>query len=389
MKIPLKYTMKSLMTRKLTTIITVSGVALVVFVFAAVLMMSHGVQKTLVSTGEVDNVMVLRKSSQSEISSIIGGDTQNIIRTLPHIAKASNNQQIISTEPVVIINLEIKSGGVSNLTVRGVSPIIQQVRPKMKITSGRMFNPSLRELIVGEKLISRFEGAQIGKKIRFAADDWTVVGVFTTEGSGFDSEFWGDATQLLEAFNRSNSVSTMTIKLDNIANYDKFKRAFETDRRLQQFEVKPEQKFFEEQSQFLSQFISILGTFITIIFSFGATIGAAITMYAAVANRTVEIGTLRSLGFARRSILSSFLFESIIIAMIGAFFGLFFASFLQFFSISTLNFNSFSELSFSFALSSEIFISSLVFALIMGLIGGFAPAVRASRLNIVTALRGL
>lgn len=389
MKIPLKYTIKSLMTRKLTTIITVSGVALVVFVFAAVLMMSHGVQKTLVSTGEVDNVMILRKSSQSEISSIIGGDTQNIIRTLPHIAKTSNNQQIISTEPVVIINLAIKSGGVSNLTVRGVSSVIQAVRPKMKIVSGRMFNPSLRELIVGEKLISRFEGAQVGKKIKFASDEWTVVGVFTTNGSGFDSEFWGDANQLLEAFNRSNSVSTMTIKLDNIANYDNFKRAFETDRRLQQFEVKQEQKFFEEQSQFLSGFISILGTFITIIFSFGATIGAAITMYAAVANRTVEIGTLRSLGFARRSILSSFLFESIIIAMTGAILGLFLASFLQFFSISTLNFNSFSELSFSFALSAEIFISSLIFALIMGLIGGFAPAVRASRLNIVSALRGL
>lgn len=388
MKIPLKYTYRSLLTRKLTTIITVSGVTLVVFVFAAVLMMANGVKKTLISTGSPDNVMVLRKSSQGEVSSIIGGETQNVIRTLPHIAKDNSGTQLISAEPVVIINLEIISGGMSNITVRGVSPTIKSVRPQMKIIEGRMINPSLRELIVGEKLISRFKGAQLGSKIKFASDEWTVVGVFTTDGSGFDSEFWGDSQQLLNAFNRSNSVSTMTIKLDNPNNFDKFRRAFETDRRLLQFEVKFEQKFFEEQSQFLAGFISILGTFITVIFSFGATIGASITMYAAVANRTVEIGTLRSLGFSRRSILTSFLYESFLIALIGAGIGLFLASFLQFFSVSTLNFNSFSELSFSFALNAEIFISSIIFSLIMGFIGGFMPALRAARLNIVSALRG-
>lgn len=388
MAVPFKYTTRSLKTRKLTTIITMSGIAMVVFVFAAVLMMAYGVEKTLVATGSKDNVMVLRKSSQGEISSIVDGETQNIVRTLPYIAKNETGAQIISAEPVVIINLEIKDGGMSNVTVRGVSSLVTKLRPQIKIIEGRMHNPSLRELIVGKSINKKFKGAQIGSVVRFAGDNWKVVGLFEANGSGFESEMWGDANQLLNAFNRSNAVSTMTVKLDNILNYDKFKRAFETDRRLQQFEVMTEQRFFEMQSEFLAIFIRILGTFITIIFSFGATIGATITMYAAVANRTIEIGTMRSLGFSRRSILTVFVTESLLIALIGAGIGLLLASFLQFFSISTLNWNSFADLTFSFSLNPSIIFSCLIFAVAMGLIGGFLPAVRAARLNIVSALRG-
>ena len=199
---------------------------------------------------------------------------------------------------------------------------------------------------------------------------------------------WGDSDQLLNAFNRGSAVSTLTFKLDNINDLEKCKRAFETDIRLSQFEPKIEQKFFEEQSEFLATFIRILGIFITVIFSIGAIIGAMITMYSAVANRTVEIGTMRSLGFRRRSILMAFLTEALLISIIGAFVGLFFASFLQFFTVSTLNFSSFAELSFSFALSPSIVTSSFIFAVIMGFVGGFLPSVRASRINIVTALRG-
>jgi len=193
---------------------------------------------------------------------------------------------------------------------------------------------------------------------------------------------------LLSSFNRGTTVSTITLKLDNINNLEKFKRAFVADKRLNQFEVKIEQKFFEEQSELLAGFIRILGIFITVIFSFGAIIGAAITMYSAVANRTIEIGTLRSLGFSRRSILSAFMIESLMISLIGAVLGIAIASTLQFFTISTLNWSSFSELSFSFALSPTIVFSCLIFAMIMGIVGGFLPAVRAARLNIVNALRG-
>jgi len=388
MKIPFKYTFRNFKARKLTAVITVTGIALVVFVFAAALMMAYGVEKTLVSTGSPENVMVIRKSSQGEISSIIDGDTQNLIRTLPHVAKAPDGNLLVSPEPVVIINLEIKKGGMSNITVRGVSQMVYQLRPQVKVISGRLFNPSLRELIVGKSINKKFEGTNIGDKIKFAGDMWTIVGIFEANGSGFESEFWGDNQQLLSAFNRGTSVSTLTLKLDNLNNLASFKKAFQADRRLQEFEPKIEQKYFAEQSEILAGFIRILGIFITIIFSFGATIGAMITMYAAVANRTVEIGTLRSLGFKRRSILIAFLFESMLIALIGGAIGIFLASFLQFFSISTLNWNSFSELAFSFSLSPTIIISSVIFSIFMGLLGGFLPSVRASRLNIVSALRG-
>ncbi len=245
----------------------------------------------------------------------------------------------------------------------------------------------MRELVVGKSINKKFDGTEIGNKIKFAGDQWTIVGIFEANGSGFESEFWGDAQQLLNAFNRGNSVSTLTLKLDDINNFEQFKKAFETDKRLLPFEPKIEQKYFEEQSELLAGFIRILGIFITIIFSFGATIGAMITMYAAVANRTVEIGTLRALGFRRKSILTAFLFESLLIAVIGGVIGIFLASFLQFFSISTLNWSSFAELAFSFSLNPSIIVSSLVFAIFMGLLGGFLPSVRAARLNIVSALR--
>ena len=389
MAIPFKYSLKNFKSRKLTTFITIFGIALVVFVFAAVLMMAYGIEKTLISTGLEDNVLIARKSSNGEISSIIPVDIQDVIRTLPFIAKDNNGNQIISNEPVVVINLEKSDGAVSNITVRGVSPEIQKLRPQVKLKNGNWFKFGTRELIVGSSINSRFEGAKVGDKIKFAGDFWDIVGVFEADGSGFESEFWGDALQLSDAFNRGSSASTVTLKLENAANFNSFKTAFESDIRLKEFEPKIERKFFEEQSELLSNFIRILGIFITIIFSLGATIGASITMYAAVANRTVEIGTLRALGFRRSSILIVFLFESLLISLIGGLIGLAFASFLQFYSISTLNFASFAELQFGFAITPSIAISSLIFAAAMGIIGGFFPSIRAARLKIISALRAI
>jgi putative ABC transport system permease protein len=387
MKTPFIYTLKNFKARKLTTAITVVGIALVVFVFAAVLMMAYGVQKTLVATGQPDNVTVVRKSSNGEISSIVDGETQNIISTLPHIARGASGAPLITKEPVVVINLEKLDGGLSNVTVRGVSPDWPQINPQLQVTAGQIFNPNLRELIVGEGIASRFKDAQIGSVVKFAGNDWKIVGEFTTDGSGFDSEIWGDSGQLLDAFNRGSAVSSLTLKLDDAANFDLFKTAFESEQRLNEFEPKIQQQYYADQSQFLSGFIKVLGIFITTIFSLGATIGAMITMYAAVANRTREVGTLRALGFRRRSILLVFLAESLIISLLGGALGVLMASGLQFFTISTLNFDSFSELQFSFALSTSIINSSLIFALVMGVLGGFLPSIRAARLKIVDALR--
>ncbi|MGD0589468.1 MAG: ABC transporter permease [Bacteroidota bacterium] len=387
MKIPFKYIFRSFKSRRLTTLITVAGIALVVFVFSAVLMMAYGIQKTLVATGEPDNVIIARKSANGEISSIVLRDDLNTVLTLPHIAKSKDGKPLASGETVVIINLNKKSGGLSNVTVRGVAQEAFILRPQVHIIEGRNFQPGAREVIVGSSIAKNFFGAAVGNTVIFGGDSWTIVGRFEAGKSGFDSEMWGDGDQLQGAFKRQGGYSTVTFKLDRPDAFNAFSAAFSNEPRLQQFEPKPEQKFFAEQSEVMALFIHILGIFITVVFSFGATIGAMITMYAAVANRTVEVGTMRALGFRRRSILSAFLTESLAIALIGGIVGLFLASFLQFFSLSTLNYGSFAELEFSFALSPAIIGLSLSFSLFMGFAGGFLPAARAARLKIVDALR--
>ena len=389
MQIPLKYIVRSSTSRRLTTVITMLGVALVVFVFSAVLMMANGVQKTLRSTGSDDNVIVVRKAAMSEIMSILDREAAGIIVNLPYVARFSDGRPMSSKEVVVIINLNKLGGeGISNVTVRGVEEAALQLRPQVRIVEGRMFQWGAREVIAGAGITGRFAGAQIGEKVKFGGDVWTVVGVFDSDGSGFDSELWGDLNQIADAFKRS-SLSTVTLRLKNPDDFADVVSSFETDNRLQYFAPKREKKFFEEQSEMMAAFIRILGIFITIIFSAGAMIGAMITMYGAVANRTVEIGTLRALGFYRRSILLAFLLESLFLSLGGGLVGLAIASLLQFFTISTLNFGSFSELAFSFALSPSIVAISLGFSLLMGLVGGFLPAVGAARLNIIQALRAV
>lgn len=389
MQIPLKYILRSSSSRRLTTVFTILGIALVVFVFTAVLMMANGVQQTLKSTGSDENVMVVRKAALSEIMSIIDREAAGIVTNLPQVARSAEGRPISSKEVVVIINLEkIASDGISNVTVRGVEEAAFQLRPQVRIVAGRMFNWGAREIIVGAGITNRFAGAQIGQQIKFGGDQWTVVGIFNSDGSGFDSEAWGDLNQIADAFGRS-SFSTVTFRLKNPEDASDLATAFDGDNRLQYFVAKREKKFFEEQSEMMAMFIRILGLFITVIFSTGATIGAMITMYGAVANRTVEIGTLRALGFYRRSILIAFLAESFVLSLSGGLLGLSLAAMLQFFTISTLNFGSFSELAFSFALSPSIIATSLGFACLMGLVGGFLPAVRAARLNIIQALRAV
>jgi putative ABC transport system permease protein len=389
MQIPLKYILRSSVSRRLTTVITILGVALVVFVFSAVLMMANGVQKTLRSTGSDDNLIVVRKAALSEIMSIIDREAAGIMVNLPQVARFPDGRPMSSKEVVVIINLnKLGSPGISNVTVRGVEEAAFQLRPQVRIVEGRTFRSGAREVIAGAGITHRFAGAQIGEKVKFGGDFWTVVGIFDSEGSGFDSEIWGDLNQIADAFKRS-SLSTVTLRLKNPDDLSDVASTFETDNRLQYFVPKREKRFFEEQSEMMAKFIRILGIFITVIFSTGATIGAMITMYGAVANRTVEIGTLRALGFFRRSILLAFLVESLVLSLGGGLLGLGIASLLQFFTISTLNFGSFSELAFSFALSPEIVAISLCFSLLMGLAGGFLPAIGAARLNIVQALRAV
>lgn len=389
MKIPLNYSFRSLWTRKLTTVLTIAGVALVTFVFTAVLMLANGVKDTLVATGSDDNAIVLRKSAESETLSIITFDEAAVIGTQPEIAVGSDGKPLMTKEVLTLINLR-KHGAspedLSNVTVRGVTPDGVMLRPQVKLTSGRMFNFGASELIVGNEIADRFDGMEIGNSIKFAGREWKIVGHFDAGRSGFASDIWGDQNQILQAFNRQ-AYSSIVMRLRDPKDFASLKAKFENDPRLNELKIEPEKQFYAEQSETLGNFIRILGTVITIIFSFGAMIGAMITMYAAVANRTVEIGTLRALGFQRKSVLSAFLFESLFIALLGAGVGLVCATFLSFLTISTTDFSSFSEIAFGFTMTGGIVIATLIFAVVMGFIGGFLPSFRASRLDIVNALR--
>ncbi len=375
-----------MLTRRLSTAMTVTGVMLVVIVFTAVLMMADGIRKTLVATGSDDNAIVLRKAANAEISSIISREQSDIIRTLPHIARGSDGKPLVSSEIVVVINLTYKEGGFANVTVRGVPQEGIVLRPQVRLTSGRMFRWGSREIVVGSSLLKRFREISLGSTLKFGGDTWTIVGVMSSDGSGFDSEIWGDVDQLSGAFDRP-VFSVVVVHLENPDAYDAFRQSFESDIRLQYLDAKREKQFYDELSEELTLFVRLIGTFITGIFSVGAMIGAMITMYAAVANRTVEIGTLRALGFGRRNILAAFFLESMLLAITGGAAGILLASLLQFAELSVINFSSFAELAFRFSISPAIVLDSLIFSVIMGIAGGFLPAARAARMNIVTALR--
>jgi putative ABC transport system permease protein len=388
MKIPFSYNIRNLWTRRLTTGLTIGGIALVVFVFAAVLMLAQGVEDTLVATGSNDNVIIIRKSSQSELMSAVSRDQIGIISTFPEVGITQDGKAFATSDVVTMVNLSKKgSNDMGNISIRGISAGAFTLRPQVTLQDGRWFRQGTAEIVVGNKINGQFNNAEIGQEIQIGSKQWTIVGVMDGGKTGFASEIWADADNIMNEFNRGTTFSSYTFKLKNINDYEAIKTKLETEQRLQDLEVKREQEFYLEQSKGMSVFIKALGMVITIIFSFGAMIGAMITMYASVANRTVEIGTLRALGFQRRSILTAFLVEALALSFIGGLIGLFFASFMELVSFSTTNFGSFSELAFGFSLNLSVILWTLGFSLFMGFVGGFLPAVRASRMNIINALR--
>ena len=388
MALPLSYSLRNLWTRKLTTLLTAGGMALVVFVFAAVLMLEAGLNHTLVDTGNVENVVAIRKGAGAEIQSGIGRTAAALIESQPQVATGPGGAPMSSKETVVLISLQKRSDDKpSNVTVRGVATLALNLRPQVRIAAGRMFRTGSHELAVGKSIASKFQGAGLGEVIHFAGDNWIVVGVMDSDGSGFDSEVWGDAEQLMPAFRRP-FFSSMVVKLTDPSTFDTLKNVIESDPRLT-VELKRERQFYADQSEAMATFIRVLGMTLTVIFSIGAIIGAMITMYSAVANRTGEIGTLRALGYRRSAVMGAFLVESLLLALVGGIIGLFMASFMQLVTVSTMNFQSFAELAFGFAMTPGIIIKTLLFSLLMGLIGGFLPAARAARMNIVTALRSV
>jgi ABC-type lipoprotein release transport system permease subunit len=386
MAIPIQYSLRNLWTRRLTTAMTAAGLALVVFVFAAVLMLAHGLERTLVTTGAPDNVLVVRRSATSEVQSFLAREQTRTIATSQEISTGVDGAPLAGAETVAIINLPKRgTGRPSNVQIRGASPHAMTLRPQVKLVEGRMWQPGSSEVVVGRAVASRFQGAGLGETMRFALREWTVVGIFDAGGSAFDSEIWVDADQMMQAFRRT-VFSSVLLRLRDPADFDALKTRLEADPRLT-VDVRRETAYYGAQSEVMANFIRVLGLMVTVIFSLGAVIGAMITMYAAVANRTTEIGTLRALGFPRRAIWTAFVVEALALSAAGWLLGILAASGLQVVSISAMNFATFTEIAFRFILSPAIALQSLIFALVMGLFGGVLPAVRASRLGIVQALR--
>ena len=386
MAVPIQYVFRNLWTRRLTTLLTAGGVALVMFVFATVLMLDAGLRRTLVTTGEYDNVVAIRRAAETEIQSGVTREQANILESLPGIARAPDGDPMVSKEVLVLISLK-KSGAdkPSNVIIRGTSADGFALRPQVRLTAGRAPAPGSAEVIVGAAIAKGFEGTRIGGRLHFAQRDWIVVGAFDAGSSGFDSEIWGDADQLMQAFRRI-AFSSVILRLAPGADLERMREIINADPRLTN-DVKREQIFYADQSRALSSFISILGLTLTTVFSIGAMLGAMITMYASVSNRVSEIGTLRALGFRRGNVLAAFLTEALLLGLLGGLGGLAAASLMQFVSFSTTNFQTFADLAFTFTLTPGIALKTILFSLAMGLIGGFLPALRAARLEIVDALR--
>lgn len=385
MALPLAYNIRNLMARKTATILTALGMALVVFVFASTTMLAKGLRQTLVDTGSARNVVVTRKGATSEVDSAVDRAQAMIVESLPSVAKASGGGPLAAREILVLVTMTKRAGGVSNVAVRGVMEQSFLLRPGIRVVQGRMPRFGLREVVVGKNLVVRFKGLMPGSWVRLGLDEYLVVGIMDAGQTAFSSEIWADADQVMQTFRRP-VYSSLVFRLASMDGFDEVKRAVDADPRLQ-LKAKRERDYWRDQSEMMAVFLEVVGVSLSLIFSIGAVIGAMVTMHANVAGRTSEIGTLRALGFGRRHILAGFLAESGMLGVLGGVLGLGFASFLPFVSVSTLNFQTFSEITFRFVLDGEVIAASMAFAVGMGIAGGIVPALKASRMNIVEALR--
>ncbi len=390
--VPAIYNLRSLAQRGWTTAVTALGLALVVAVFATALMLIASVHTTLALSGSDDNAKIIRKGSQNEVQSGMLPEHLRLLAAAPETAMGKDGKPLASSELVVLIyaqraNAKSDQDG-ANVTLprhRARSGI--ELHPPRTL-EGRMLRPGTSEIVVGKALRGRFAGAELGQTMRFERRDWTVVGIMDQGGSAYDSEIWGDVEQFEDAFQRRPSFSSVTIRLRDRQALAQLQARMAVDPKLNTLEAQNEVAYWSSQSEQLAKFLTILGMFVAVIFSFGAILGAMITMYAQVAARTREIGTLRALGFRRRSVLLSFVFESVALALLSSIGGLAGAALMQLKSFSTTNFQSFSEQTFHLALTPGIVLATVLFAALMGYAGGFLPALRASRMPIVQATRG-
>jgi putative ABC transport system permease protein len=380
------YNLRSMIVRKGTAAMTAGGIAMVVAVFVMTLAIAQGFQKTLVVSGSPENAIILRKGATAETVSAVLRTDIPLIESLPQIARSADNRPIASPELVVAIAVpRISDNQPANVPARGVGPRAFEVRNTMTFVEGRRFNAGTREINVGKLAMGRFKGLNLGGTIKFGGASWNVVGIFTADDAAFESEIWGDADLMMPAFQR-NGYQSMIVKLADPSMFDSFKTAIESDPRLY-LRPQREQDYYAEQSLVMTTVIRVFGTFVTLILSIGAMFGAMNTMYAAVAYRTREIGTLRALGFSRFRIVTAFLAESVALAIVGGIIGCALALPVHGISTGTTNFASFSEVAFKFRITPGLLAAGLVFSAVMGAAGGLLPALRAARIPVARALR--
>ena len=389
MAIPLTYNLRSLKVRWTSTVVAVLGIAGTVGVFVAMLSLAQGFKATLVASGSPHNAIVRRAGATSEMESVMQLDQVRIIEDAPGVERGSGGP-LVSPEVVVIAAFPLKSSGTdANVQVRGVSPKVLAVRDSARIIAGRFFQPGLAELVVGRNVAHSYVGFELGKTVRFGGGTWTVVGVFDAGGSAFDSELWCDANVLNQVFQRPQNIfQSVTVRLRSPDALTRFKDALTSDPRVT-VQVDREVDYYEKQSRQLTTLITVLGTIVALVMGIGAVFGALNTMYSAVTERSREIATMRAVGFGVGSVVLSFIFEALCIAFVGGLLGCLAVLPLNNLTTGTINWQTFSHLAFAFRVTPFLLGSGVIFALLMGLVGGVPPAIRAARQRIAVALREL
>ena len=375
--IPVRYNLRSLIIRRVGTIMTVLGVALTVTVFVSILAMVQGLQNTFVETGDPLNLIVIRKGSLTEVNSFFNREIKGIVETMDGVEN-------VSGEILVLINSPRTTGETTNIIVLGVSDQSLALRPQLKIAEGRMFRPGLREIVVSRSIANRFKDAKLGDNLKIGRTTWNVVGILDAARTAYDSEAWADYNEIAQEFERP-VYSSLLVRAKDVTAISSIKARIEEDRRVK-LDVFGERDYFAAQTSAALP-IQILGFLVGSIMAVGSCFAVMNTMYAATTYRTREIATLRILGFKRYNILLSFMLESMVLSLCGGILGCLLALPVHGISTGTANFNNFAEVVFQFRITPAVMAEGLLFALIMGVIGGLLPARLAARIPIVNALR--
>jgi putative ABC transport system permease protein len=387
MALPLYYNLRNVRVRWQLTLLAVGGIALVVAVFAVLMSMSEGFATALRTTGRSDNAIIVQRGSSSELTSGVPLADRHMIEVDERVARDAGGTPLASPELVVVIGLPRKSDNQpANVTLRAVTPRAFEVRGGVRVVEGRSFTPGLDEVIVGRKLLQRIKGLELGGSVKYQQKRFAIVGLFESSGGAFESEIWGDFDTFGAIFQRSAGSNSLVVRMKDPAVIPELDRWIRAQPQMQ-LQAVQERKYYQEQAGPLAKALTALAHFVAVIMGIGAVFGAINTMYAIVAARTREIGTLRALGFSRRAILAAFLIESVILAVIGGAIGCLLAFPMNGFSTGTGQTQSFSEIAFAFQITPGIVVTGMVFALLMGLLGGLLPALRGARLPITAALR--